>query len=106
MIEAWKLFEEKAGLPRSLVHGINGSRTFKLDANIEKDLGTPGFNVFSSLQELCWYLPKFKVRALNLYASKVLVSNQLSKTPNYLRYETIHIPSFEWDQRIKGSKLL
>lgn len=111
-VKAWKLFEVTKNLePRSLVHGhyygFKSTRIYALDAWIPRSLGTPGFNVFSSYQDMVDYLPKFRKRKTRLVGCEIHASQLLSK-PNskYFLCENIFIPKINWTNRVVGSDML
>jgi hypothetical protein len=65
----YKIFDEKEGNPRTLFHGVNGSKTLPLNEWIEavvkdvSDGGTvykSGFHILSNLQEIRKYATRFK----------------------------------------------
>lgn len=108
---AWKLFEERNGMPISLVHGMpyNGtrSRRFKLDTWLFREDETPGFNCFLGLDNLIRYLPRFKVRAPRLQICAITIP-AIEHRPNsvYGLSTSMFISSIEWSKRMKGSDLL
>jgi hypothetical protein len=104
---AYKLFEEKNGMPRSLVHGMpteDGRRScmFLLDEWIDSETGKPGFNCFEDPRALLKYYPRFRVRADRLVACRVYVSipNVPRIGDNYQKYYKMIIYSDDWHNRI------
>jgi hypothetical protein len=104
---AYKLFEEKDGMPRSLVHGMptedgRRSRMFPLDEWINSETGKPGFNCFDNPAALLQYYPRFRVRASRLVACQVYV--KAPYTPHirdsYQRYRSMFIYEDDWNNRI------
>ena len=115
-VTCYKLFEDYGGFPRSLVHGMPApiacrpdrrSRLFETDVPLEKEPGTKGFNVFSNMGNAIEYLPRFKVRAHDLYLVRIYAM-RLDFTPgsHYMIADTIWIPSEDWDLRTRGEFLL
>lgn len=104
---AYKLFEEKDGMPRSLVHGMptedgRRSRMFPLDEWLDSEPGKPGFNCFKDPRALIKYYPRFRVRAPKLVACRVQVSipNVPRIGDNYQKYYKMIINKYDWDERI------
>lgn len=109
LIKAWKLFEVTPNKePRSLVHGhqegIQRTRIYSIDTWISCDPNTPGFNVFSSYQDMVNYLPRFKKRKNWLAGCQIHVSNLTQKVNSNYYYlcESIFIPKTNWDIRKVG----
>lgn len=105
-MKAWKLFEEKEVngiiVPRTLVHGVDGSRTLALDRQLVCQFGTPGFNLFLSENDLLDYLPRFRIRKSKLVYCIVDIHESYFKLfpkTNYAFSETIFISSEEWENR-------
>jgi len=103
----YKLFEEKYGMPRSLVHGMptedgGRSRMFPLDEWLDSEPGKPGFNCFEDPRALINYYPRFRVRANRLRACRVHVSipNVPSIGDNYQKYYKMIIYQDDWRNRI------
>lgn len=107
----FKIFDEKDGKPRTLFHGINGSKTLPLDTWIDavvKDVsdGGPiyksGFHVLPSLEETRHYATRFKHK-------KVLVEVDVDESAgswpkshsksNVLLARRIRIRTSQWKKR-------
>jgi hypothetical protein len=109
----YKLFENKGGRPKTLVHtlhipGVGRTRLLPLSAAIEKDPGTKGFNFFLSLDAAIHYLPRFKVRAPNLRLCKIWFSSPTSSPlrSSYALSPRILIEEQDWQDSILGANLL
>jgi hypothetical protein len=109
---AYKLFEEKDGMPRSLVHGMptedgRRSRMFPLDEWIDSEPGKPGFNCFEDPIALLKYYPRFRVRAPKLVACRIQVSvpNVPRLGDNYQKYYKMIIYPDDWYNRVKPHEL-
>jgi len=103
----FKLFEDKGGMPRSLVHGLpddrgKRSRVYPLNIWLNAEEGTPGFNCFTNPQDLLDYLPRFKVRAPSLYACRVLLKDPVlpPARSKYALFKKMYINSWDWEQAI------
>ena len=101
-MKAYKLFEKKNGLPRTLVHGLpqdgQRSRALPLDTWLEAEAGTPGFNLFSTREAALEYLPRFTVRAPQLVLCEVKVDQVVPRggRSQYYVATRLHIPSENW----------
>lgn len=106
----WKFFEEKGGMPRSLVHGMpkNGkrSRMYDLDTWLQAENDTPGFNFFSDMKRAIAYLPRFRVRAPNLVLCEVETSNAHYVGGSYYLANDMIIHANAWANRQRGITLL
>ena len=78
-----------------------------LDTWLEYEKGTPGFNFFKDKHLLIKYLPRFKVRAPDLYICEVECTNVYSKEgSNYFLAHNMMIPSLRWVYSETGAKYL
>jgi hypothetical protein len=110
----WKLFEvDPHDRPKSLVHGMPGkygvrTRIFSLDAWINREYGTKGFNFFNDFNAMQWYLPRFRVRGKKLVACRIEVLDRCFAPlrSNYALATQIYIPTDEWADKILGEDLL
>lgn len=84
------------------------STVYPLDAVLEAEPGTPGFNLFPKFEALADYLHRFRVRAPNLMACQIWYDDDMPSSPrsNYARAREMYIASVDWDERIPGHKIL
>jgi len=111
----FKIFDEKDGLPRTLFHGINGSKTLPLNEWIDavvkdvSDGGTvykSGFHILPTLEETRQYATRFK-------ESKTLVEVDVDESAgvwpkshsksNVVLAKRIRIRTSQWKKRIYSS---
>jgi len=108
----YKIFDEKDGLPRTLFHGIEGSKTLPLDSWVEavvkdvSDGGTvykSGFHVLPSKEETEEYATKFKEKKV---VAEVDVDEEAGIWPkahspsNIMLVKKIRIRSAQWKKRV------
>lgn len=107
----WKFFEERNGMPRTLVHGMprdgKRSRMYDLDLWLECESGTPGFNFFKDKRLAIAYLPRFRVRAKDLVLCEVETSDVYHKEgSSYYLAKNMIIGTTAWTNYERGITLL
>lgn len=105
ILQGWKLFEEKNGQPRTLVHGLqNRSRMIELNVWLKKAPGTPGFCFFPTFIAAKKYLPRFTARANKLQLARVYLLNT-SVSTWYHHADMFSLDENDWYGRIPGEVL-
>ncbi len=112
----FKIFDEKDGQPRTLFHGVGGSRTLPLDTWIEavvkdvSDGGTvykSGFHVLADLDETLAYATRFKQVKI---VAEVDVDEEAGTWPkshspsNIILAKKIRIRKSQWRKRMRSDQ--